>query len=84
MQRQSMHDIMSETVEITANDAKPLVKVYTRRRLRELFSGFDDISIVKRQLMPVEVPDWLKWIPQDTAEKLMGWNLIIKARKPRA
>ncbi|HEX8028601.1 MAG TPA: methyltransferase domain-containing protein [Vicinamibacterales bacterium] len=81
---QSMHDIMSESVEITANDAKPLVKVYTRRRLRELFNGFDDISIVKRQLMPEEVPDWLKWMPLATAEKLMGWNLIIKARKPRA
>ena len=80
--RQSMHDIMSETVEITANDAKPLVKVYTRRRLRELFAGFDDISIVKRQLMAVELPDWLKWMPLDTAERLMGWNLIIKARKP--
>ena len=82
--RQSMHDIMSGTVEITANDARPLVKVYTRRRLRELFNGFDDISIVKRQLMPVELPDWLKWMPLKTAEKLMGWNLIIKARKPRA
>jgi len=82
--RQSMHDIMSETVEITANDAKPLVKVYGRRRLRELFNGFDDISIVKRQLMAVELPDWLKWMPLQTAEKLMGWNLIIKARKPRA
>ncbi len=81
LQRQSMHDIMSETVEITANDAKPLVKVYTRRRLRELFNGFDDISIVKRQLMPEELPDWLKWMPMATAEKLMGWNLIIKARK---
>ena len=82
--RQSMHDLMSETVEITANDAKPLVKVYTRRRLRELFAGFDDISIVKRQLMAVELPDWLKWMPLGTAERLMGWNLIIKARKPRA
>ena len=82
--RQSMHDVMSETVEITANDAKPLVKVYTRRRLRELFAGFDDISIVKRQLMAVELPDWLKWMPLQTAERLMGWNLIIKARKPRA
>jgi SAM-dependent methyltransferase len=82
--RQSMHDIMSETVEITANDAKPLVKVYSRRRLRELFTGFDDISIVKRQLMAVELPDWLKWMPLTTAERLMGWNLIVKARKPRA
>ena len=52
--------------------------------LRELFNGFDDISIVKRQLMPVELPDWLKWMPLRTAEKLMGWNLIIKARKPRS
>ena len=34
--------------------------------------------------MPVELPDWLKWMPLQTAEKLMGWNLIIKARKPRA
>jgi glycosyltransferase involved in cell wall biosynthesis/ubiquinone/menaquinone biosynthesis C-methylase UbiE len=82
--RQSMHDIMSETVEITANDAKPLVKVYTRRRLRELFHGFHDISIVKRQLMAVELPDWLKWMPLATAERLLGWNLIIKARKPLA
>ena len=82
--RQSMHDIMSETVEITANDAKPLVKVYTRRRLRELFAGFDDVSIVKRQLMAVELPDWLKWMPLRTAERLMGWNLIIKAHKPRS
>lgn len=81
---QSMHDLMSEHVEITENDAKPLVKVYTRRRLRELFNGFDDIEIVKRQLMEQELPDWLKWMPLATAERLMGWNLIIKARKPRA
>ena len=84
--RQSMHDIMSETVEITENDAKPLVKVYTRRRLHELFArfGFEDISIVKRQLMEAELPEWLTWMPLGTAERLMGWNLIIKAKKPRA
>jgi glycosyltransferase involved in cell wall biosynthesis/ubiquinone/menaquinone biosynthesis C-methylase UbiE len=84
--RQSMHDIMSETVEITENDAKPLVKVYTRRRLHELFArqGFEDISIVKRQLMEAELPEWLKWMPLSTAERLMGWNLIVKAKKPRA
>lgn len=81
---QSMHDLMSEHVEITENDAKPLVKVYGRRRLAELFGAFEDISIVKRQLMAEEVPDWLKWMPLATAERLMGWNLIIKARKPRA
>ena len=69
---------------ITTNDAKPLVKVYTRRRLRELFAGFADIDIVKRQLMAAEVPEWLKWMPLAQAERLMGWNLIIKARKPRA
>jgi hypothetical protein len=34
--------------------------------------------------MAVELPDWLKWMPLATAERLMGWNLIVKARKPRA
>ncbi len=79
----SMHEIMSGSVELTTNDAKPLVKVYSRRRLRELFKGFDDVSIVKRQLMASELPEWLKWVPLATAERLMGWNLVIKAHKPQ-
>ena len=36
-----MADIMSRTVERTGNDARPLVKVYTKPRLRALFAAFD-------------------------------------------
>ena len=39
----SMADIMSRTVERTGNDARPLVKVYTKPRLRALFDDFTDI-----------------------------------------
>jgi ubiquinone/menaquinone biosynthesis C-methylase UbiE len=80
----SMGEIMSRHVEITKNDARPLVKVYTRRRLRQLFQGFTDIQIVKRQLTRPELPRPLRWLGVDTAGRLMGWNLIVKARKPHA
>jgi len=52
----SMGDVMSETVELSEAGARPLVKVYTARRLRAMFSAFEDVSIVKRQLTPPEIP----------------------------
>jgi glycosyltransferase involved in cell wall biosynthesis/ubiquinone/menaquinone biosynthesis C-methylase UbiE len=79
----SMADIMSRTVEITGNDARPLVKVYTRPRLRALFGAFTDVAIVQRQLAPELVPVSLRRL-LPTVERLAGWNLIIKARKPRS
>lgn len=79
----SMADIMSQTVERTGNDARPLVKVYTQPRLRALFGGFTDIQIVQRQISPELVPRRLRrFLP--VVERLAGWNLIIKARKPRS
>ena len=77
----SMADIMSRTVEITGNDARPLVKVYTKARLRALFRDFIDIRIVQRQISPELVPRRLRAI-LPLVERLAGWNLIIKARKP--
>ena len=79
----SMGEIMSCNVEISEHGAKPLVKAYTAKRLREMFRDFDDITICKRQLLAEELPRRLKWMPIVPAGKLMGWNLIIKARKPR-
>lgn len=78
----SMGEIMSETVEISENNARPLVKVYTRERLRKLFGAFEDIEIVQRQLTPGEVPRVLRWVPVEMLGRLVGWNLVIKARKP--
>jgi len=79
----SMGDIMSRAVERSDNAAaRPLVKVYTKRRLRALFEGFEDISIVQRQMVGAEVPRLLARIPVATLGEIMGWNLVIKARKP--
>ena len=83
LETSSVGDIMSRSVEMTANDARPLVKVYTKRRLARLFSRFSDITIVKRQLTAPELPPFARWIPLPIAGRIAGWNLIIKAIKPR-
>ena len=79
----SIGEIMSRSVERSDNAAaRPLVKVYTPRRLRSLFKGFVDIDIVQRQMVAAEVPRGLTWVPLPVLGRMMGWNLIIKARKP--
>ena len=62
--------------------ARPLVKVYTRKELRQLFDGFEDVEVLQRQLVRDEVPAVARWIPMTLLERLMGWNLIVKGRKP--
>lgn len=83
----SIGEIMSRYVEISENDARPLVKVYTARRLKTLFGGFDSKVVFKRQMIAAEVPEdfsWvLRWISLETAGRLAGWNVIIKATKPK-
>ena len=80
----SISEIMSRKVEITKNDARPLVKVYTAARLRRMFANFEAIEFYKRQLITSELPEPLQWVPIAAAGKLGGWNIIIKASKPRA
>jgi ubiquinone/menaquinone biosynthesis C-methylase UbiE len=82
LERNSIGWIMSGSVEMTSHDSRPLVKVYTEKRLRQMFSAFERISVHKRQLVDEEVPQALKWIPLDLLGRMMGWNLIIKAHKP--
>jgi ubiquinone/menaquinone biosynthesis C-methylase UbiE len=85
LQRYSMGDIMSRAVERSDNaSARPLVKVYTKPRLRSLFEGFDQIAIVQRQMVKAEVPRLLTRVPLARLGAFMGWNLVIKARKPLA
>jgi ubiquinone/menaquinone biosynthesis C-methylase UbiE len=79
----SIGEIMSRHVEITENDARPLVKVYTKRRLDRVFGRFDGRTIQQRQMVAEEVPRGLRWIPLSWMGRLAGWNLVIKARKPR-
>jgi glycosyltransferase involved in cell wall biosynthesis/ubiquinone/menaquinone biosynthesis C-methylase UbiE len=78
---QSMAEIMSRSVERTGNDARPLVKVYTKPRLRALFRAFAGITIVQRQISPELVPRRLRGL-LPIVERMAGWNLILKAGKP--
>jgi len=83
LQNISIGEIMSRNVELTETGARPLVKVYTKKRLENLFRQFSDILVFQRQLTPAELPRVVRTvISMETAGKLMGWNLIIKAKKP--
>lgn len=80
----SMGWIMSGSVEKSTKGQRPLVKVYTRARMRKLFkdAGFERISIVQRQMVKGELPRILGWAPVSIAGRIAGWNLILKAFKP--
>jgi ubiquinone/menaquinone biosynthesis C-methylase UbiE len=80
----SIGEIMSRSVERSDHGARPLVKVYTPAALRRMFDQFDAVEVVQRQLIAPEMPRVLKWMSLARAGRLMGWNLIVKARKPRS
>ena len=87
----SIGEIMSRNIEITENNAQPLVKAYTTKQLKMLFSKFKKCKIYKRQLTKLEIQQYifserafsfLRFVPLSLLEMFMGWNLIIKAYKP--
>jgi ubiquinone/menaquinone biosynthesis C-methylase UbiE len=82
LDRHSLGEIMSEKVELTSTDSRPLVKVYTKSKLRGLFRQFANIQIDQRQLTPEELPPGLRWAPVNLAGRIVGWNLVLKAHKP--
>ena len=50
--------------------------------MHALFDGFDQITTVQRQMVKAEVPRLLSRVPVAYLGAFMGWNLVIKARKP--
>lgn len=83
LRKYSMGEIMSRTVERSDNAAAhPLVKVYTRAGLYQLFEAFEDIHIDQHQMDPSAVPRIIFYVPRRHLERIMGWNLVVKARKP--
>jgi ubiquinone/menaquinone biosynthesis C-methylase UbiE len=79
----SMSDVMSRWVEISSNDARPLVKVYSRREARELFKMFSHVETEIEQMTRPELR-FLKSIPESLYRRLrraIGWNVIITAKK---
>ena len=63
--------------------ARGAIEGYTEERLRRMFARFEDVTVVKRQLMPEELPVSLRWMGADRLGRHMGWNLVVKGRKPR-
>src|ERR1044072_2588929 len=51
----SAEEIMSRVVEHSDHDARPLVKVYSRKQARELFHQFENVQIDVEQLMRTEL-----------------------------
>ena len=82
-EKESIGDVMSAKVEISNTGAKPLVKVYSARELRKMFGAYQGVHIYKRQLTRDEYQQMpFKYLPFKLVERLMGWNLIVKAKKP--
>ena len=82
--KHSPEEIMSKYVEFNEGGGRPLVKVYSRREARELFSMFREVKIQVEQLTRPELFFLGRFIPEKIFQGLrrsVGWNLIITARK---
>jgi SAM-dependent methyltransferase len=80
----SMDDVMSKHVEINQGGGRPLVKVYSRKEARDLFSMFREVKIEVEQLTRSELYFAGRLIPEAIFRWLrttVGWNLIISATK---
>ncbi|HEU5237117.1 MAG TPA: class I SAM-dependent methyltransferase [Pyrinomonadaceae bacterium] len=77
-------DIMSRHVEFNEGGGRPLVKAYSRREARKLFSMFREIKIDVEQLTRAEFYFLSRLIPERLFRMLrttVGWNVIISAQK---
>lgn len=77
-------EIMSRYVEYSQTNARPLVKVYSRKEAHALFAPFREVKVEVEQLMRKE----LRLVSPLVSERLfkrlaqsMGWNVIITAKK---
>ena len=80
----SAADIMSKYVEFNEGGGRPLVKAYSRREARDLFSTFREIKIDVEQLLREEFYFLRAGLPENVFRKLrktLGWNVIISAKK---
>jgi SAM-dependent methyltransferase len=80
----SAEEIMSRVIEFSDHDARPLVKVYSRKQARALFSHFSDVQVDVEQLTRDELRFLAPLISEKSFAKLstkVGWNVVITARK---
>jgi ubiquinone/menaquinone biosynthesis C-methylase UbiE len=80
----SVAEIMSRVVEFSSHDARPLVKVYSRKEARELFSLFKSVTIEVEQLTRAELRFLSPLVSESMLDRLgkrIGWNVIVTAVK---
>jgi ubiquinone/menaquinone biosynthesis C-methylase UbiE len=80
----SPKEIMSRYVEYSEHNARPLVKVYSRRDARNLFAPFSEVNLKVEQLQRQELRFLSPLISEGLFRRLrhtIGWNLIITAKK---
>ena len=80
----SAEEIMSRVVEFSDHGARPLVKVYSRKQARALFSCFSNVVVEIEQLTREELRFLRPAISEKTMKRLtkwVGWNVVITATK---
>ncbi|HEU4714692.1 MAG TPA: class I SAM-dependent methyltransferase [Pyrinomonadaceae bacterium] len=80
----SAEEIMSRVIEHSDHGARPLVKVYSRKQTRTLFSVFREIRIDVEQLTRDELRFLSPLVSErmlDRIRKQIGWNVIVTATK---
>ena len=80
----SAADIMSKHVEVNEGGGRPLVKAYSRREARELFSMFTRVKVQVEQLTRPELYFLRHLVPDSLFNRMrrsVGWNVIISAQK---
>ena len=80
----SAEEIMSRVIEFSDSNARPLVKVYSRKQVRELFGLFKDVRVEVEQLMRSELRFLSPLVSDSMFDRLcksIGWNVIITAKK---
>ena len=78
--------IMSKYVEFNEGGGRPLVKVYNRKEVRELFWMFREVKIQIEQLTRGEFYFLAKLMPENLFRWMrrgFGWNVIICAQKSK-
>jgi len=80
----SAEEIMSRVIEYSDHEARPLVKVYSRREARALFKMFKDVKVDVEQLTRAELRFLSPLVWERMLERLrrrIGWNVIVTAIK---
>lgn len=80
----SAEEIMSRVIEFSDHGARPLVKVYSRKQARALFSQFREVAVEVEQLTREELRFLAPLVSETSLEKLgrrIGWNVVITAKK---